>query len=157
MMCKTCRDYAGKYCHKYIHVYIFPCAISHSKQVIQSVCSKQIQGLGEITCHPLETSVNNELSQYFSLNYIQEAKSSNSISFYLCFSPPPVEAHHHFKAPRQSERLTLVTILQGCQSGKLIEKQQHQDIPGRAPLSHITVTGSSHDLQDATSVPSKET
>lgn len=81
-MCKTCRDYAEEYCHKYIHVYIFPCAISHLKQVIQSVCSKQTQGLGEITCHPLETSVNNEPSQYFSLNYIQEAKSSNSISIY---------------------------------------------------------------------------
>lgn len=74
--------------------------------------------------------------------------------------PPPVETHHHVKAPRQSERLTLVTILQGCQTGNFIEKQQHQvkqDIPERAPLSHITVTGSSHDLQDATSVPSKET
>lgn len=73
------------------------------------------------------------------------------------FSPPPVETHHHFKAPRQSERFT---ILQGCQSGNLTEKKQHQgkqDIPERAPLSHITVTRSSHDLQDATSVPSKET
>ncbi|KAJ7395765.1 hypothetical protein BTVI_151520 [Pitangus sulphuratus] len=65
-----------------------------------------------------------------------------------------------FKAPRQAEKFTLVTILQGCKSGDLIEKQQHQvkqDIPERAPLSHITVNGFSHDLQDATSVPSKET
>lgn len=80
--------------------------------------------------------------------------------FLSMFSPPPVETHHHFKAPRQSERFTLVTILQGCQSGNLIENKQHQvkqDIPERAPLTHITVTRSSHDLQDTTSVPSKET
>lgn len=41
----------------------------------------------EITCLPLETSVYNEPSQYFPLNYVQEAKSLNSISFYLCFLP----------------------------------------------------------------------
>lgn len=88
---------------------------------------------------------------------------SKKFKLHKCLSvlfPPAVEAHHHFKAPRQTERFTLVTILQGYQSGNLIEKQQHQvkhNIPKRAPLSHITVTGSSHDLQDATSVPSKET
>lgn len=58
--------------------------------------------------------------------------------FQSMFFPPPVETHHHFKAPRQSKRFTLVTILQGCQSGNLTEKQQHQvkqDIPERAPPS----------------------
>lgn len=43
--------------------------------------------MGEITRFALKTSVYNEPSQHFSLNYIQEAKSSNPINFYLCFFP----------------------------------------------------------------------
>lgn len=43
--------------------------------------------MGKSTRLPLETSVYNEPSQHFSLNYIQEAKSSNPINFCLCIFP----------------------------------------------------------------------
>lgn len=154
MMCKTYRDYA----EKYIHVYIFPSAISYLKQVIQSVCSKEIQGsrswVKSLTFHWKLLFTMNPPSTSPWIKCRKQKVQTPSISM---FSPPPVETHHHFKAPRQSERFT---ILQGCLSGNLTEKKQHQgkqDIPERAPLSHITVTRFSHDLQDGTSVPSKET
>lgn len=101
-----------------------------------------------------EISVRNESCQHSFLNSFQKAKSSN----YINSPPPPAEAHHCSKASWQAEGFTLVMILKSWQSGDITEKQQHQvkqDIPERAPLSHITVTGVSHDLQDATSAPFK--
>lgn len=133
----------------YLSCYDFTLKASHS-------VLRRFRVKGHKWNHPpsTEISVHNESCQHSSLNSFQKAKSSSSIN-----SPvPPAEARHYYKASWQAERFTPVMILQNWQSGDLTEKRQHQakqDIPERAPLSHMTVPGVSHDLQDATSAPFK--
>lgn len=161
-MCKTCRDYPeSTVTSTYMHISFLVQFLPLSKSF--SLCAHirfRAQGYG----WNHSPSTGNFCLQWALPALLPELRSeSKKFKLHQFLSKhfsPPVETNHHFKAPRQSGRFTLVTILQGCQSGNLIEKHQHQvkqDIPERAPLSHITVTGSSHDLQDATSVPTKET